>query len=182
MSRRYEVFDPNSKVLGKAALAMSKCIQSDAIYPYLQRYHLTDIDPDHWYPLQTLLEVLNAIIASSEDAMFNLVSIGLALVEARAYPAEWHSWSFEDIVLTADAAHQAIHQGDVGGHQVEIIEPQHAVIKTRTPYPDDLIYGTFYGIAREFLPPPVQFAVYYDDTLERRDFGGDYTMIHIVWK
>jgi hypothetical protein len=47
------------------------------------------------------------------------------------------------------------------------------------PYPDDLMYGMMYGFVRRLAPAGSGHIVAYDETITRKDQGGDYTVIHI---
>ncbi|NDJ52064.1 MAG: hypothetical protein GYB68_03145, partial [Chloroflexi bacterium] len=51
-----------------------------------------------------------------------------------------------------------------------------------TVYPDHMIYGYIYGIARRFLGRDHSFTVKYDPELRRQDAGGSATVIHLEWE
>jgi hypothetical protein len=55
---RYKSFDPDAQVVGQAMLGFRAAADQEMIEPLLEKYGLTDIQRDQWYPLQTWLDIL----------------------------------------------------------------------------------------------------------------------------
>lgn len=177
----YVSFDPNVEVIGANLRSFLENTHREDIQPMLEKHGLTEVQPDLWYRLQPWLDVLSEI-AQRGGAMFDFVSIGMAVSETAMLPPEVEKMSFADFMANLDAFYQMQHRGgDAGSLKVTRVGPQHLRIDVCVPYPDDLEYGTAYGFAKRFLPPHTHFVVRYDDTVKRRDEGGDVTVIHIEW-
>src|SRR5690349_3269837 len=145
MTNRYQAFDPNSTVIGASVQGYVGCIRADEIEKYLMKYNLVQIDPMGWYPLQTLLDLLSDLHEDHQgEAMFDFVSIGMKALEMTPFPPEVEALPFEHIIMAGDNVYKATHQGDAGYVQPQIMGDRHVVQRTRTPYPDDLMYGALY--------------------------------------
>jgi hypothetical protein len=186
MAGRFQAFDPNSEVIGQSMLGFVQCAMYDELRPFLERYGLAEVDPDQWYPLQVWLDILNDLPAKrAGQAMFDFVSVGMAIAEvAPMSPVYGNGMHFGDaLVASSGGGYLRSHRGgDVGGHSAKKIDNNHVVVTTRTPYPDDLIYGVLYGMARRYLPDDAGFIVEYDAETPRRDYGGEVTVVHITWQ
>jgi hypothetical protein len=71
--------------------------------------------------------------------------------------------------------------GDAGTISAEQVEENHVKVVLDIYYPDDLMYGIFYGLARLFLPEESRYTIMYDENHVRKDQGGDTTIIHVMW-
>ncbi len=180
---KYTSFDPNAEIIGQNMMAFINCLQQGNIVPILDKYDLTNIEPDKWYPLQAWLDVLSDI-SEKGSAMFDFVSIGMAISESAVLPPEVDKLPFEVLILGLNDTYQMQHRnGDAGFLEVEKVEDKHIKITVNVPYPDDLEYGVAYGFARRFLPEGTVYNIKYDEEKTRREQGGeDDTVIHIRWK
>lgn len=178
---QYASFDPRVEIIGQNILSFLQNSQIENIQPILERRGLTDVKPDQWYPLQTWMEVLTEISEQS-SAMFDFVSIGMAISETAVIPPEVAKLPFEQFMMMINDVYQMQHRGgDAGTIKVEQPGDKHLLLTLRVPYPDDLEYGVAYGFARRFLPAGTQFTVMYDENVPRREKGGQETLIHITW-
>lgn len=174
--------DPNLEIRGRTAYALLESINQENYRHILEQHGLSNINEDSWYRLQGILDILNDINQQG-GAMMNFVSIGMAAAAHSVLPPEMQEMPLDKFLL-AYAHHypQHLHRnGDPGEIRVETRTKNHVVLTLDTPYPDDLMYGLFYGYARRFARPGMHFTVRYDDELPRKDLGGEYTIIHIVW-
>lgn len=177
----YQPFDPEAYVSGRFVKSFSLCLKKDELEPYLERHGLTDIDEEQWYPMQVWMDVFNDIHINDTEAMFDFVSIGLAIAEITDWSPEWEHWSLTDMFLNLDTIYREAHQGDAGGYTVEVHEPNYVCIIAHVPYPDDFVYGILYGFARRLTPAETTFTVRYDEEAPRHDHGSETTVFHVRW-
>ncbi len=180
---RYQAFDPHAEVRGAVLLSLIDCVQKEEIAPFLEKHGLPAIDPEKWYPMQNWLDVLGDIRgASSENAQFDFVCIGMKVSERVKRPPGFERLPYEEVVMNHNQIYQAQHRGgEVGGYSVEKAGDRHITLTVKTPYPDDFIYGVMCGEAQRFLPPGTRPTVSFDEQVPRRDQGGDVTIIHVRW-
>lgn len=183
MTRKYQAFDPNAKVVGRSMLAFIQCIRRENIAPFLEVHGLTDIIPDQWYSQQTWLDVLNDLAEESPgSAMFNFVAVGMKASETSPIPREVDALPVDQAFkLVNDAYVAQFHRGNAGEVITELVEARHLKFTVRVPYPDDLFYGSICALARRLLVGK-QFTVRYDEDKPRRDQGSEETIIHPTWE
>lgn len=169
--------DTNAMVIGKTMLGFITCLRKDSILPLLEKHGLTDINPEAWYPLSRWLNVLREI----RNSTYDLVSIGMSIIDNAPFPESFATMPFQDILAAIDVNYRSHHQGDVGTYDMQFLDDHHAVVEVNIPYPDDLVYGSYWQLCRKFLPPGTQFAVAYDTSEPIRKEGGSITRIHITW-
>lgn len=178
--RPYEC-DPNTELTGQTALALTQNINYQNIQAIIERHHMTQIDPQKWYPLQDLLDILKEIAVES-NSTFNFVSIGMAAVEVGHIPPEIAQLSLEEFLHQYDKIYKMRHRhGDAGSITTEKVAPNHLRVTLKIPYPDDVFYGVIYAYARRFLPTGTRVVVKYDETQPRMAEGGPSTILHVMW-
>jgi hypothetical protein len=174
--------DPNIEVTGQQAIAYVNNIRSTEIRPALTKYGLATINPTAWYPLQNLLNVLSDL-SEKPDWSSNFVSIGMAMADTAPLPDE--DAPVEEFLLRINGAYQAVHRGgETGMFEVQKVDEQHfqLINEIKTAYPDDVVYGLVYGLVRRILPKGTTITVRYDESSgPRRDNGGDFTVLDILW-
>jgi hypothetical protein len=128
-------------------------------------------------------DILNLFkdITSGDNAMFNLVSIGMAVADHAILPPKFASMTADEFFPVVDQVYQAQHQGNVGQLTTRKIADGHYKIETVSPYPDDFWYGIYYGWAKRYLPDGPPFTIQYDESVQRADEGGDSTVIEVSW-
>ncbi len=173
-------FDPQAKVIGQVLFILPENTKAESIQHLTQKYNLETLDPDAWYPVSTVLELFKDITTGSE-AMFNLVSIGMAVAEHAVLPPEFDTLSAAQLFENIDQVYQAQHQGDVGRLITHKIAEGHYQIETISPYPDDFWYGNYYGWALRYVPKDTRFVVKYTESHQQRDQGGEKTLIEVKW-
>ncbi len=181
MPRRIS-FEPSAEIFGGSVLALIKMMQYDEIEDVLKKYHLTEVDPNQWYPLQLTLDIISEV-ADRPNAPVNLVSLGMTAAELgiqRLPPEKLNLTVEEALRMYGEEIYPARHRGgDVGKIWVEPVDATHCIIHARVPYPDDQIYGIMYGYARHFRPEGKSVALAFDPDKPRHDEGGDETLIHV---
>lgn len=179
---RYTSLSPDNELLGHVILRFLDCTDMAGMKPYLEAHGLSDVQPDHWYPEQSWLDVLNDVSQLKGRAPLDFRCIGAELVHL--VPEASQSKSFVDIMRwwgNDDSIYRAYRGSDIGDRKVEIVDDHHIKIIMRSASPDDVNYGFVYGVCQRFLPPGTPFMVTYDEDVARRDQGGDHTVIHVVW-
>lgn len=179
---QYKAFGPDAEVYGHAMLAFTESINFQNLKPILEKHNLLSIEPDKWYPQQIWLDVFNDVVAS-QNSTSNLVSVGMKIAETAVVPPDMEI-SFVDLMLGFGAnSYCANNRGkDIGFIETRIVDEKHLVMVDGTPYPDEFVYGAYYGMARRFLPAGTPVVVQYDETEPRRSEGGKTTIVHIEWK
>ena len=185
MASNYQTFDPKAELNGYAFLGFIQCLRKEEIRPYLEAHGLDHIDPEGWYPVQVCLDMMSDLAQGRPgEVMFDFVAMGLKVAETTHYPPEFEHLSLPKIFEIGNEGYKTVQHrgGDAGEIVLEIVGPKHVIQKLRTPYPDDVWYGVFYGFCRRYLPPGTHFTLYYDPKAPRREQGAEYTLLHITWE
>jgi len=173
--------DKNIEVLGAPLISNIENMSAQEIEPYLKKYQLLNIDPDHWYPMSSYLDMLNDM-GQSYNLSSRLVAIGMEIFKNIKMPPELEHATLPEILETwNDLYHMQHRGGDIGYVKVEQLGETHYKTIHKNLYPDDMLYGVAYGMSRRFLPSGTSFKVYYDEQVRRVDDGGEETIIHIIW-
>jgi len=178
---RYESFDSQAEMTGRTVLSFVKSIMHEDITGILARHHLDNIEPDGWYPVQMLLDVLSEISeGTNTSSIFVSIGVAAAQIGLDAMPPAMKAISLEEFFSKYDAIWKSRHRnGDGGSVRCEQVDENHLILHVKTPYPDDVFYGAMYAYARFFCPRDKTFSIAYDETLTPRDAGGDETVMHI---
>ncbi len=180
--KHYVAFSKDAETVGQVHLSLLQAINLDHYQPFLKKYNLDDINPERWYPMQIVLDLLGEI-AGSRGGMLDLVSIGMKIMENAILPPEVEALPFEQVVAMWDQFYLANNRGTDPGYIKPVqVTPKHYQMIHHIPYPDDYAYGGIYGGARRWLPVGTNFTVYYDEELPRRDKDdAETTVIHVQW-
>lgn len=179
---RYLAFDPNSEMTGLSVQSFVRNILHEDIAEILVRHGLNEIDPQKWYSVQKLLDVFNDVAEEGNNTSQVFVSIGLGAAELgyAAMPAQAKARLTLEAFLSAYGTRlNEIHHGNVGYIQYQKITDGHFVMTWKIPYPDDVMYGVFYGFTRLLRPADKGFFLEYDHDQPNIDNGGDITVLHI---
>lgn len=173
--------DPDLELNGQTTCALLENINRDVMRPFLAEHGLTEVDPDRWYSAQAVLNVMNDL-ATNGDSMSDFVAIGIKAAEISPLTPEMEQMPFDAFMSIYAQVYPARHRnGDAGWLRVDRNGDGHLTITMNVIYPDDVMYGLFYGFARRLFPVDVPFTVYYDETVTHRDQGGTQTVIHVAW-
>ncbi|WP_119067294.1 hypothetical protein [Aggregatilinea lenta] len=176
-------YSPDLHVLGAAVLSILGTTRFSELQPYFHRYGIYNYDPDVYYPIGPLVEMVDDLVRDRQriDSAFDLFSLGVA--NGRSIPVTPELDSLDKVLLSWPGVHTQIYRGaDIGYVRCEQLDVQDFVLHFRWPWSDGLAYGTIYGMCLRFLPPNTKFAVYYDEDAPRADFGADETVIHVEWQ
>jgi hypothetical protein len=107
----------------------------------------------------------------------------MAIIDNAVLPPEMETAPLVQKLMLLSALHDINHRGtgDPGRYIVEQVGEKHLKYTTNTPYPDDMIYGYIYGVAKRFLPRGTHFTVTYDPEVPRQHEGGTHTIFHLKW-
>ncbi|MBI5931103.1 MAG: hypothetical protein HY862_17470 [Chloroflexi bacterium] len=180
---KFAAFSPDCESLGQGMMMFMTAITHDEFEGSLKKHGLDHVEMEKWYPQQNWLDVLNDIAASDPgNASQTFVSIGMKVIETARFPAEINNMDIYTLLSIWNNVYSTNHRGkDIGGMEYTKVSDKHIQMKIRIPFPDDLEYGVYWGIARRFLPPGTNFAVTYDEAAPRREHGGPNTIIHVKW-
>jgi hypothetical protein len=179
----WQVFNADHEIPGRILIDLANAVGADEILPYFQKHGLTNIDPDAWYPEQKLLDVYNDMSDTKDGTMFDFISIGIKEAQQARVPEAFTKMPLLEILQGIAQVFKLNNRGtDYGEVWCETLDDHHVKIHMRTPQPDDLWYGAYYGFVRRFLPPGTHFTVAYDDSVKRRDLGGEVTILRISWE
>jgi len=172
---------PDTEIIGQMMLPILNNLHAEEIRPFLVVHNLSEIDPEKWYKVKDFLDVLSDV-AKAPGGMTNMVAVGMSTANNMVLPADTPAPSLPMVLAMWDQIHEQQHRGTpIGSVHTEKINDTYYRITHAHPYPDDLIYGLAYGMARRFLPKGTQFQVRYNTDLPRKDEGGDATVIDITW-
>lgn len=176
---KIEPLGPDAEVLGGAINGFIDAVNRNNIMPHLQKLGMTDIQNDKWYPKKMYIDLWNSILSSNQSAMYDLVSIGMTIAKT-AWPPEADGQPVEDLILSWGDAFDFVNRGaDRGYIRTEKRGSNQYAVICRTPDPDDLHYGIVFGFCRRFMPKKQQYTISYDNSVTRRDQGGEETVILI---
>jgi len=114
--------------------------------------------------------------------MFDLVSVGITFVETITAQIDLEGLSLEEKLEALSHIYQEQHRdGDAGQIAVYRTGDRQIRVETHIAYPDDIFYGAIYAIASRHFPGAEALTVRYDESLLRRDRGGDVTRYVISW-
>jgi hypothetical protein len=177
------ICDPNTEILGVILFSYLDNVQADIIQPIYRKHGMTDPDPEKWYPLQPVLDVLKEL-SKGLNASRNMIALGIKIAEYGIEP--------EDIVnqpLSVVLEHWNDHMqlgfrgGDIGTIITEKVHDKFYKTIQKNVFPDDLCYGLAFGFARSRLPLGTNFRVWYEESDNCIDRGGaDSTVICIEWE
>ncbi len=175
----FKPFHPDHEILGMNMLDITSAINSENFLPIWEKYGLTQVEPEKWYPVQIILDTLSEV-AHSSGAMLDLVSIGLHATEVAYFPPEYLSKPLNQALPLLPHLYRMNHRGtNIGEVLQSQISENHYRYELCLPFPDDLWYGIIYGFVRNHVPKNHRFSISYAPDIPRRDHGGEVTIIDI---
>jgi hypothetical protein len=153
-------FDAHVEVLGAVIIAISQSINSEELVPILETHGLRNVQPECWYPVKTWIDALNDIAAHDNGSM-NLVAAAIKVSEN--IPQVSGDGTIKGAFTTANDTYYMNHRGGyLGEIKVESSKDKEVTVSAYSPYPDDYLYGAFYGHARRHAPPNSNLRIYRD--------------------
>lgn len=132
-----------------------------------------------WYPQERYLPMLDEIAHSKQDAVFDLIGIGIKLASYAPLPAD--VTTLKRALFSLDDFYHQTNPHIPGGWQVTLVEANFAVCTSSTPFPSDMEYGILYGLADRFLNDEYVFKVTLAATGTSRLKGGTSCTYHVRW-
>lgn len=174
--------DPALEISGQTVLSLFKNENYHNIKNILAQNNLTEINPEGWYSMQHILNVIKEI-TEAPGSTFNLVSIGVATAQLGKLPPDVETKPLADFFALYEKIYLTrFRNGDAGSIKTEQLTPTHLKITYQGAFPDDLVYGVLYGYARRILPPGTFVTFSYDEHLPRADHGAPFTVMHARWE
>ncbi len=178
----FQSFESTAEISGRMAMALVTNIRSHEIRDILIRNEMDRIEPSHWYPMQSMLNVLHDVSEGFNYSEY-FVAIGMETAKLRVetLPANALRDSLVDYLGEYGRAYPDFYRnGYVGYISAEAAGSGQLAVHVQTPYPDDLIYGALYTlISHHCEAHGRQFTVTYDGDM-RRDNGADETIYHVI--
>lgn len=182
---QFQCFSPDVQVQGRLVLAFMNCLNYKNLedilrqHGFLGRHGFQTVDPEKWYFLQDWLNVLRDVVATNRGtSMFDFVSIGMEMFNTTEIAKETSAYPLKEALLYWQEYYVNLHRGsDIGSIEITTLGDASIQVAVRTPYPDDLHYGLFYEMARQYTD--VDYLVEYDQETPRRDEGGETTIYRI---
>lgn len=174
-------FHPDQEYIGYMLLDMHRVIGSDFMLPIFKKHGLLNIDPNRWYSVLPYFAAINELMVLG-GARTDLLYMGIKQVEDMvAYDDIVLRPINERLLLLNDVYYMHTRGTNVGEIYGEVISNRHVKLHLLVPQPDDVWYGICYGYMKRFAKE-VNFTVKYDDSVVRRDEGGEVTVIDVTWQ
>jgi hypothetical protein len=170
---------PNAEVVGQAVLTLLENINYEQIEPILKKYKLDQIDPERWYPAQTLFNIYREV-AEGDNGDENLMAIGVKAAETAVLPPE--VTTLEAFLQLIDPAYRMNFRNisDDDSYKVLAMEPGYARVANNTPTPDHAAYGILWGFARMLTGRNSDFRV--TALSNTNELSDEATVFEITWR
>lgn len=171
---------PNVQIVGSVLQALVQNAKVEELRPLLRKYGLETIELDKWYPQQLVLDFHMAVANSEVNAGENLVAIGMKAVDTMPFPET--AKTIEDGVNVVDAMTRQIYRNlpDGEGLSIAARRPGYLLVIDNTPYPEDIIYGYLWALAKRFRPSGADFKVRVVENTDPETYPGK--AFEITWK
>ena len=170
----YQPFEPGVEVLGQSLLSWIDGTQG-RIAPVFANHGITELDPDAWYPQQTILDVMREF-----SQMSDMVRMGVCISENAPYPPNVEN--LQHALMLLDEGYRLNHRNNtMGEYHAEQVGERHIVIEAKTPYPSDFDYGLIYGMATRYMPKGADLVISLDLNKPTRKRGDDSCTYNITW-
>jgi len=173
----------DTQVLGAVVLSILGTNRLDELHPYFEKYGIEHCHADRFYPVEPLMGMIHDIVRDQQamDSMFDFVSMGIA--NGLSIPLPPQIDTLEKWLMVFENRYPTLYRGTAIGYvKCEKLSPTPYRLHIRWPWVDDIAYGTVYGMCKRFLPHGMGFAVYYDESGSRVDFGDAETLLHVEWE
>jgi hypothetical protein len=180
---RRRTCDPAVEISGLTLRAYVDNAKVSVVRPIFEKHGMAGAEPDKWYPLQPLLDVLFEL-SIHFDSVSNLVAIGVKIAEYGVEPSDMKTASLPYVLEHWEQHLYAnVRNGDIGHIYTEKVTDTLYRVTQQNIFPDDLCYGLAYGFARSRLPLGTNFKVWYESFDYRIDRGdADKTVICVSWE
>jgi len=138
---------PEAETIGTNARAILKSINLKNFQHILEKYAITTIEPDKWYPHTLILDVMRDIQDRKMEGMFDLVSIGMQVVDRdtpRMLP------TLPETLFALPKLDARLHHGSPRNYIVEQVDERCIRIEDYTPWPHDLVFGILWQLTMKY--------------------------------
>ena len=124
-------------------------LNEENVQPIREKYGLTNIQPDEWYPGLKVIDFYHDI-EQNMGGMFDLVAIGMNIAKHIEFPPQVDNMKAA-MHMSQEMHYGAWRNGDPGSMDVEYPGDRHIrLIYENLPLPVDLVYGLCYGAVKRF--------------------------------
>jgi hypothetical protein len=159
VAQKFVAPSPEAEVIGSTMLFYLHNLHSEEIAPLLAKHSLSSFDPGRWYPMQRTLDIQRDIYESNENVSERLVAVGIEYVQNLPLPPEVKSVIGALHMFTQAPKSLQRNIPDDFGTTVQVISEKHARVFHNTPYADDALYGTLWGLVNRVKPKNDMFTV-----------------------
>src|SRR5258708_2196464 len=150
----------NAESIGAAMAGWTENIRAEDIQPILKKHGLETIEPEKWYNMQVLLNVVKDIVESRNNVLEDLTAVGIKTVETMPLSPEVNS-----IESALNFINQAVRLTsrnipDEFGVLLKVVTPQHFLVTNNSPFPEANVYGYLWGLVNRFKAPDHIFTIH----------------------
>lgn len=160
---RYHPSSPTARANGQVLMPYFEVLQGSELAHLIKTYDLDKLDPNTFYPQQTVCDMQKAM--SEKMGLFSgeLTAIGIKSIDSIGFPEEVQT--IKDALAMLQQIYHMIHQNIPAeeGWLFEEVSEDTLKISFNSPYEPFAAYGYIYAIARQFRPEDKSFSVYMDD-------------------
>ena len=168
---------PNAEIIGQMAASLLRSVNLDNFKSILESYGMDEIDPEVWYPEAVVHDIMREI-RDGDDAMFDLVSIGMSNIDRDA-PKQ-----APDLLTMLNALPQ-IHNSNYRNHnhtyEVRQVDDRLIEVTDRTPWPHDVIFGVLWQVTTKYSTLNEHYRVERIRTEFDPDIDDEIGIYHITW-
>ncbi len=152
VAQKYVAHNPEAQVMGNTVLAFTQNMLANDIQDILEKYNITDIDPNAWYSQQVFLDAYRDIVSNMQNATERLVAIGKATMAAVEFPQDVQTP--QDAIKILHQTYQMLHRNVPESEGWDVIEhtPDYLEVLFNAPYANDAAFGYLYTIANRLKP------------------------------
>lgn len=163
---------PNAEIRGGQIVAIRDAI-GEVAAPYFARAGLLEAQPEEWYDMTTYLNLIYEIVKNEPDVMFNLIALGIKVVEHAVLPPE-----IDSVEKGLRAMQRGWQMNSRNAQEViwevQKLDDNQFVVTNSSPFPPDQEYGVLYGFVRRFSGNR-PFQVVYENLADREDEDNEFT-------
>ncbi|HEX2621191.1 MAG TPA: hypothetical protein VHL11_13615 [Phototrophicaceae bacterium] len=181
VAEKFVAPSPAAEQMGHTFAFFFETILAQDIDPILQKHglSLSTFDPNQWYRMQTVLNVMQDVYASDNNVSQKLVSMGIRAAETFPIPPEAHTVkeAIQAAISMADQMYRNVPRGF--GQSIHVSGDRHLQMFSNVPFADDSVYGAFWGIIKRYKPEGNAFVMRNIDNPNPKEHPG--TCYDIKW-
>ena len=181
---KLKVFDDSVEICGLAIKTLNSALKSidknsELARHYLKAVEIIDFDPDHWYPQQKYLDILELV--RNDLGNVALHKIGKMIPHDVAFPPNIKN--LEEAYISIDVAYNMNHRGgNIGNYRYTKISDTGGKMICNNPYPAEFNKGLLEGVAENYLPEGKMFKIKYDSHYSLSESSANSSCFLIEWE